>query len=133
MSDPYREVGMDQPHLRMSRETTEIARGTIRVLATRIEALEQALRPFAAVTEQFVADLASFGVTLPLTISEDDDASLIDAEGRDVVGVLDGDFTDAEARRIAAWIMLAVNTCGGFRAARAAQHSAAPDEEHAHG
>jgi len=73
-----------------------------------------------ATTEQFVALLAAQNVCLPLDHAAGDVGVVVDADGNTVFVVdVNNDRDDDEVFRIAAWIVLAVNTCGGFKAERA--------------
>lgn len=65
---------------------------------------------------KFVADLATVNVKLPLRLSETDCGTVLDAAD-EVVFVVDvnRERDDTEVARIALWIILAVNTCGGFK------------------
>ncbi|MFC3074662.1 hypothetical protein [Shinella pollutisoli] len=64
---------------------------------------------------RYAADLLKVGVRLPLTVSDECHATLVDADGRDVLTVdLHRQRSDDEACKIALWIALAVNTCGGY-------------------
>lgn len=68
-------------------------------------------------TQKFCNDLAATNVKLPLSIHEEDDAAIIDADGHYVLTVdVNRERPDHEACKIALWIVLAVNTCGGFKA-----------------
>ena len=68
-------------------------------------------------TKEFVSALESAGVKLPLQCSPLDIGVILDLEGRDVVTVdVNGIRPDDEVCLIADWIVLAVNTCGGFKA-----------------
>jgi hypothetical protein len=68
-------------------------------------------------TDQFNALLAARNVQLPLRLSEEDLGVVLDADGRDVFTVdSNGERPDAEVEMIAEWIVVAVNTCGGFKA-----------------
>lgn len=64
--------------------------------------------------EKFTADLLAVNVHLPLSISTECEATLVDATGRDVATIdMNNTRPDPEACRIALWLMLAVNVCGG--------------------
>lgn len=68
-------------------------------------------------TEQFGALLARLDVTLPLALHDEHVGVVIDAGKRDVFVVdVNGERDDGQVTQIALWIVLAVNTCGGFRA-----------------
>lgn len=68
-------------------------------------------------TQKFCNDLAAANVKLPLSIDKTEQASIVDADGRYVLTVdVNSERPDAEACKIALWIVLAVNTCGGFKA-----------------
>lgn len=72
-----------------------------------------------ATTECFVAALASEGVKLPLDLSPNDCGVIVDAGGRGVITIdVNNELPDDQVERIASWIVLAVNTCGGFKAVR---------------
>lgn len=71
-------------------------------------------------TEEFVALLASAGVKLPLRLHDEDLGVVVDARGHNVLVVDENHArSDDQAEAIAQWIVLAVNTCGGFRAVTA--------------
>ncbi len=66
--------------------------------------------------DRFAADLAKVNVVLPVRIDTTCQASLVDATGREVLTVdSSGRRPDAEAWKLAHWVVLALNTCGGFR------------------
>ena len=68
--------------------------------------------------ERYAADLLSTNARLPLGISRDCHATIVDADGRDVATIdMNRERSDIEAAKIALWIILAVNTCGGHSAA----------------
>lgn len=70
-------------------------------------------------TEQFAALLAALDVRLPLFLHEEAVGVVLDADMRDVLVIdVNGERDDDQATQIASWIVLAVNTCGGFRAER---------------
>jgi hypothetical protein len=70
-------------------------------------------------TERFVERLRQLSVKLPLRPSEEDTGVILDADGIDVLTVdSNGERSDEEAQIIALMIVLAVNTCGGFKAVR---------------
>lgn len=72
---------------------------------------------------RFAADLLAANARLPFSISKECPATIIDAEGRDVATIdINRERPDAEAIRIALWLVLAVNTCGGHAAALPAEH-----------
>ena len=65
--------------------------------------------------EKFVADLAALNVILPLRYDETN-GTICDAERRPVCVVdVNRERPDPEVDKIAMWIILAVNTCGGFK------------------
>lgn len=67
-------------------------------------------------TDEYRQILADLGVTLPLHPDPDDLGVIIDANGRDVATVdVEKERSDAAADQITTWIILAVNTCGGFQ------------------
>lgn len=69
---------------------------------------------------RYAADLLAARVRLPLRISPECSATIIDADGRDVATIdMNRERPDAEAVQITLWIILAVNTCGGYSAAAA--------------
>ncbi len=71
------------------------------------------------VSDEFVALLAAQDVKLPLRVCDEDVGVVFDADGRDVLTIdSNGERPDAQAGMIAQWIVLAVNTCGGFQADR---------------
>lgn len=73
-----------------------------------------------ATTHRFVALMAAADVKLPLALHDEDVGVVIDADKRDVFVVdSNNDRSDEQTVLIAGWIVLAVNTCGGFRAERA--------------
>ena len=70
-----------------------------------------------AISSDFVAQLATHGVKLPLHLSHEDIGVVTDDEGREVFTVdVNNQRPDQEVISIAALIVVAVNTCGGFRA-----------------
>lgn len=70
-------------------------------------------------TEAFAAALAAVDVKLPVGPSPDDLGSVLDADGREVLVIdVNREKPDAQVEVIRLWIVLAVNTCGGFRAVR---------------
>ncbi|MGH6865458.1 MAG: hypothetical protein ACREDO_04630 [Methyloceanibacter sp.] len=70
-----------------------------------------------ATTAAFVERFAAFDVKLPLALHDEEVGSVIDADKREVFVVdVNRERTDGDAEMIATWIVLAVNTCGGFRA-----------------
>lgn len=71
-----------------------------------------------AISTDFVVQLAAAGVKLPLHLSHEDTGVVTDDEGREVFSVdVKRERPDREVISIAALIVVAVNTCGGFRAA----------------
>ncbi|NGO50481.1 hypothetical protein [Allomesorhizobium camelthorni] len=67
-------------------------------------------------TEAFVAALAEQMVKLPLGVSEDEPGVVFDADGETVFVVdVNNERPDDQVEQIAMWIVLAVNTCGGFK------------------
>ena len=69
------------------------------------------------ISSQFVALLQEQNVRLPLRMADEDVGVVLDADGRDVFTVdVNRERGDLEANLIAEWIVLAVNTCGGFKA-----------------
>ncbi|WP_281978833.1 hypothetical protein [Pseudorhizobium flavum] len=65
--------------------------------------------------EKYAADLAALGVILPLTLAPDI-GTICDANGAPVCVVdVNRERSDFDVDRIARWIILAVNTCGGFQ------------------
>lgn len=72
-------------------------------------------------TEAFVDLLSALNVRMPLALDDENIGAVIDADGRDVLTVdVNSDRKDEEVVQIAAFIVVAVNTCGGFRAELAA-------------
>jgi len=70
----------------------------------------------AEIAQKFVADLAAVNVTLPLRCDEENIGTIYDANGIPVCVVdVNRERPDIEAGRIALWIILAVNACGGFK------------------
>ncbi|CDX54531.1 conserved hypothetical protein [Mesorhizobium plurifarium] len=73
----------------------------------------------AETTEQFVAELAKLDVKLPLNLSETDTGVIVDAEGCGIITIdVNSERPDDQVEQIAGWIVMAVNTCGGFKAVR---------------
>ncbi|TGP22344.1 MULTISPECIES: hypothetical protein [unclassified Mesorhizobium] len=71
-----------------------------------------------ATTGAFVEELAGCGVRLPLDVGAELGV-IYDADGRDVITIdVNNDRPDEQVELIARWIVLAVNTCGGFRGER---------------
>jgi hypothetical protein len=70
-------------------------------------------------SEQFAAALRAIDVILPVEVCSDEAAVVRDAAGA-VVCVVDADreMSDEDAARLADLIVVALNTCGGFRATR---------------
>lgn len=65
----------------------------------------------------FVQEIEKYGVTLPLLIAPDCPCTLIDANAKAVLVVdYDGTMENDKAVAITNWVMLAINTCGGFAA-----------------
>ncbi len=65
--------------------------------------------------EKFTADLVAVNVALPLRYDETND-TIFDAAGRPVCTIdVNRERPDIEVQKIAMWITLAVNTCGGFK------------------
>lgn len=70
-------------------------------------------------TEGFVEMLAVLNVKLPVSVSGEDVGVVLDADGNDVLTVdVNAARSDEQANGIAVMIMLAINTCGGFKAVR---------------
>jgi len=70
-----------------------------------------------ATTEAYRQAMADLSVTLPLDLHEYDLGVIVDAEGRDIITVdVNNERPDREVDLICHRIILAVNTCGGFRA-----------------
>lgn len=68
-------------------------------------------------TEAFARLLTDSNVRLPLRLSDEDVGVVLDANGADVFTVdVNGERPNDEATAIAAWIMVAVNTCAGLKA-----------------
>jgi hypothetical protein len=69
-----------------------------------------------ATTDQFRKLLAATNVKLPVQLSETDVGVILDTEGRDVLTVdSENQRDDAETEEIASLIVVAINTCGGFK------------------
>nr|CAD6412809.1 hypothetical protein REQ54_01066 [Rhizobium sp. Q54] len=65
--------------------------------------------------EKLTADLASMNVVLPLRY-DDSNGTVFDAAGKPVCTIdVNRERPDVEVHKIGMWIILAVNTCGGFR------------------
>jgi hypothetical protein len=72
-----------------------------------------------ATTEAYVAGLAAVGVKLPLNLSVNDTGVITDADGRGIITIdVNNEMPDEQVEIIALWIVVAVNTCGGFKAER---------------
>lgn len=70
-------------------------------------------------SDAFAAALKEAGAPAPWTEHEKDPATLLDANGVAVLQIdPEVERTDAEANMIAAWVLVAVNTCAGFKAVR---------------
>ena len=67
-------------------------------------------------TEHFVAECAKFGAALPLRLCDEEPGVVLDASGKDVFAIPATQFSDEEASNLALLFVLAVNTCGGFKA-----------------
>lgn len=68
-------------------------------------------------TSDFAAALAALDVKLPLRLSLEEANVIVDDDGEDLLIVeieADTRRPDDKAREIAEWMVLAVNTCGGF-------------------
>jgi predicted TIM-barrel fold metal-dependent hydrolase len=75
-------------------------------------------------TDAFVAALRRSGVELPLQLHDEEVGSVVDAAGREVFVVdHNGEMPDERAGAIAAWLICAANTCGGYLAVMPARHS----------
>tara|TARA_R110000765_G_scaffold291897_1_gene387536 strand:+ start:231 stop:485 length:255 start_codon:yes stop_codon:yes gene_type:complete len=73
-----------------------------------------ALAPSAK--QAFAQDLQKLSVRLPLRPMEDHCGTVVDADGVPVFVVdHNRERPDMDVERIALWIILAVNTCGGFK------------------
>lgn len=69
-----------------------------------------------ATTETYVKALGECCVKLPLNVGAELGV-IYDADGRDVITIdVNNERDDEQVELIAQWIVLAVNTCGGFRA-----------------
>lgn len=71
----------------------------------------------AATTDEFADMLFNSGVLLPLRLCEEEIGSVLDDDGLEIL-VVDPNCerSDEDSVAIATMIVLAVNTCGGFRA-----------------
>lgn len=68
-------------------------------------------------TEQFAALMAAAGARLPFTSDPSELGVIRDADGNDVLTVdVNNERSDEEVAQIVAWVLVAVNTCGGFKA-----------------
>lgn len=68
--------------------------------------------------DAFVAALAAIDVVLPVEVDPDNGA-IVDAEGVFVCAVDEQEMSTAEdAAALASLIVMAINTCGGYRATR---------------
>lgn len=68
-----------------------------------------------AARERFRTSMETASVKLPVRISDEDQATVVDADGRLVcVADMHRERPDAEACQIALWIVLALNACGGI-------------------
>lgn len=73
-----------------------------------------ALAPSAK--QSFAMDLQKLSVRLPLRHLDEECGTVVDADGAPVFVVdHNRERPDIEAQRIALWIILAVNICGGFK------------------
>lgn len=71
------------------------------------------------ISEDFNAALLQLGVVMPLDHHPDEAGEIVCAMGNKLLQVdPDGMLSDEEAYAIAALIILAVNTCGSFKAVR---------------
>jgi hypothetical protein len=67
---------------------------------------------------RYAADLLQANVRLPLSLSRECPATIVDADGRDVATIdINRERPDPEAIKIALWLMMAVNLCGGHGSA----------------
>jgi hypothetical protein len=72
------------------------------------------------ISEQFNAALLQLGVIMPVCLHPYEIGEIVDATGRKVLQVdPDGMLPDEQVDAIATMIILAVNTCGSFKAERA--------------
>ena len=68
--------------------------------------------------EKFIAELAALNVKLPVNVTSEVGV-IADADDRAFLTVdVNGEREDAEVEQIALWIVLAINTCGGFKGER---------------
>lgn len=78
------------------------------------------------ISEEFNAALLQLGVVMPIDHHPEELGEVVDATGRKVFQVdPDCELPDDQAQNIAAMIILAVNTCGSFRAVRRHEEGAA--------
>jgi hypothetical protein len=69
------------------------------------------------ISEQFNAALLQLGVVMPIDLHASEAGEIVDATGRKVLQVdPDGMLPDEQVDAIATMIILAVNTCGSFKA-----------------
>lgn len=68
-------------------------------------------------SEEFNAALLQLGVVMPIDFHASEAGEIVDATGRKVLQVdPDGMLPDEQVDAIASMIILAVNTCGSFKA-----------------
>ena len=69
-----------------------------------------------ALAQDFTRMLAEQDIVLPLRPSETEVGSVVDAQGREVFVVdVNGERPDDQVALIAALLIVAINTCGGFQ------------------
>lgn len=70
-------------------------------------------------TGDYVKLMADAGVTLPVRLHETEVGEIVDAKGREVCVVdVNRERPDDEVVHLCSWIVVAINTCGGFQASR---------------
>lgn len=70
-------------------------------------------------TEHFLSECEKHGAKLPLRLCDEEPGVVLDATGKDVFAIPASQFSDFDASNLALLFVLAVNTCGGFKATAA--------------
>lgn len=67
-------------------------------------------------TEHFKSECDKHGFRLPLRLCDEAPGVVLDDTGREAFTIPLSDYDDADAANLALLMILAVNTCGGFKA-----------------
>lgn len=77
----------------------------------------------------YMTALLANNVELPLVPSSEDAGVLLDAQGRDVITIdVNGDRPDKEVEALTAYLCMAVNQIGGFKAIKATAADQEPSQ-----